>query len=330
MSKSKKITTIVIACIFAVLGIFVTFWYFGVSYSDFYARATKEFEIPGLSEGFTPQGLCHADKEKVFLVCGYMKDGSASRIYVVDEKTEKMTKYFTLNTEDGAYTGHAGGIATDGTNVWIAGDGTVNRFSFEEAMNVENGNSVQIFDSFVSNNGADFVTVDRTKNNLWVGEFHREGKYDTDESHFIETSDGTINKAISFCYEINNDGTCGITSTTPIMALSTPSLVQGMSFTTEKIVISTSYSLPNSHIYSYTNIMEQTSIAEKTFKYNDTTEIPLFVLENKILIEDLEAPCMSEEIEFVNGKIYVLFESACQKYGFVTREPLRNVFSFAI
>ena len=310
MSKSKKITTIVIACIFAVLAIFVTFWYFGVSYGDFYAKATKEFEIPGLSEGFTPQGLCYEDKENIFLVCVDMNDGSASRIYVVDGKTEKTTKFFTLNIEDKVYTGHAGGIATDGTNVWIVGDGTVNRFSFEEVMAVENGNAIQILDSFVSNNGADFVTVDRTKNNLWVGEFHREGKYDTDESHFIETSDGTINKAISFCYEINSDSPYGITSTTPIMALSTPSLVQGMSFTTEKIVISTSYSLPNSHIYSYTNIMEETSEAEKTFNYNDSTAIPLFVLENKILIEDLEAPCMSEEIEFVNGKIYVLFESA--------------------
>ena len=330
MSKSKKITTIVIACIFAVLGIFVTFWYFGESYSDFYSKASKEFEIPGLSEGFTPQGLCYEDQEKLFLVCGYMKDGSASRIYVVDENTDETIKYFTLTNGDEVYCGHAGGITTDGTNVWIVGDGTVNRFSFEEILNVENGSSIQILDSFVSNNGADFVTVDITNNTLWVGEFHRDGSYDTPESHIIETSDGSINKAISFCYEINSENPYGITSTTPIMALSTPSLVQGMSFTAEKIVISTSYSLPNSHIYSYKNIIEESSSAEKTFNYDSSTEIPLYVLENEILVEDLEAPCMSEEIEFVDGKIYVLFESACQKYGFVTREPLKNVFSFAI
>ena len=328
MSKSKKITTIVVACIFAVLGIFVTFWYFGDSYGKFYAEAKAEFEIPGLSEGFTPQGICYSDYMDMFFVSGYMNDDSASRIYTVDAKTGKTIKYFTLNTPDGAYTGHAGGIATDEYYFWLVGDGTVNVFYFKDVIEVENGKAIKLVDSFTSNNGADFVTVDKNNNYLWIGEFHREGNYDTPENHFIETSDGSINKAVSFCYEIDNTQTTGVKSTTPIMALSTPSLVQGMVVTDENIVISTSYSLPNSHIYTYTNTIDLNSV-ERKFTYNET-DIPLFVLENKDLVKDLEAPCMSEEIELVDGKVYVLFESACAKYGFVTREPLRNVYSFTL
>lgn len=329
MSKSKKITTIVVACIFAVLGIFVTFWYFGDTYKQFYAEAKAEFKIPGLSEGFTPQGICHSDQLDLFFISGYMNDDSASRIYVVDAKTGKSTKYFTLNSPNGTlYTGHAGGIATDEHYFWLVGGDEVNVFYFKDMIEVENGKSIELVDSFKSGNGASFVTIDKTNNYLWIGEFHREGNYDTPESHFIETSDGSINKAVSFCYEIDDTQTTGVKSTTPIMALSTPSLVQGMVVTDENIVISTSYSLPNSHIYTYTNTIDLNAV-ENHFTYGDA-DIPLFILENKDLVKDLEAPCMSEEIELVDGKVYVLFESACAKYGFVTREPLRNVYSFTL
>lgn len=55
-----------------------------------------------------------------------MNDGSASRIYVVDGESLETTKYFTLQDSDEKdYVGHAGGIATDGENVWICGDGVV-------------------------------------------------------------------------------------------------------------------------------------------------------------------------------------------------------------
>lgn len=321
MSKAKKITTLVVACLFAFLSIFMIFWYFGESYGDFYSKANKEFEIAGLSEGFTPQGLTYDPVSKTFLSCGYMKDGSASRIYVINGQTKTTTKYFTLKDGETDYVGHAGGIATDGTNVWLSGDGKVIRFNFSEIAGVENGSSLNIIDSFVSNNGADFVTVENDY--LWVGEFQRDGKYDVPESHFIETSNGKINKAVSFCYELDKNAEFGIASTTPIKALSTPSLVQGMVISGNKVLISTSYSLPNSHLYTHDNVFTST---DKTFTY-DATEIPLYILEDDNLVYDLEAPCMSEELVIAEERIYIMFESACQKYGFVTREPLRNVYS---
>ncbi len=332
MSKAQKITAIVMACVFAVLGIFVIFWYFGTSYGDFYKYTKREFAIPGLDTSFTPQGLTHDEQENLFFVSGYMSDGSGSRIYVIDGRTQATVKFVTLINEDRTvYTGHAGGIATDDENIWIAGEGTVNRISAEQLLQAESGDAVQITDSFESNNGADFLTVDRQNNRLWVGEFQRDGNYDTDESHFIETSDGTTNKALSFCYDIateNPEATCGLESLTPVMALSTPSLVQGMVIAEDRLVLSTSYSLPDSHIYIYTNVLNYAT--EDTFALDTDTNIPLFVLDGTDLLKDLIAPSMSEEIEYVNGRVFILFESACQKYGAVTREPLRNVYSFAL
>ena len=100
MSKLQKRLFISFACILAVLGTFVLFWYFGDTYKDFYPIANAEFEIAGLEEGYTPQGLTYEKNTNTFLTCGYMKNGSASRIYVVDGESKKTTKYFTL-TQNG-------------------------------------------------------------------------------------------------------------------------------------------------------------------------------------------------------------------------------------
>ena len=95
------------------LAIFLSVWYLGDVYPDF-KRAEAEFEIPGLDDGATPQGMssCYANytvetvKQEIsedddgnqtvkdvvtketkmqpyFFISAYMADGSPSRIYVV-------------------------------------------------------------------------------------------------------------------------------------------------------------------------------------------------------------------------------------------------------
>ena len=95
-----------------------------------------------------------------------------------------------------------------------------------------------------------------------------------------------------------------------------------MDFAGDKIVISTSYSLPNSHLYVYKNVLNTTT--DKSFDF-DGTEIPLYILDKQDILKDIEAPCMSEEIVCKDGRVFVLFENACKKYGAVTREQLKNV-----
>ena len=47
-------------------------------------------------------------------------------------------------------------------------------------------------------------------------------------------------------------------------------------------------------------------------------------------VSRLKAPCMTEEIELVDGRVYVLFENACKKYKAFTRTRLYNVYSLDI
>ena len=42
-----------------------------INYSSFYDIAEDEFYIPGLMDGFVPQGFEYMEEEKVFLLCGY-------------------------------------------------------------------------------------------------------------------------------------------------------------------------------------------------------------------------------------------------------------------
>ncbi len=326
MSKAKKITLISVSSFLIAIMCFILIWYFGDNYTGFYNIANAEFEIAGLDEGFIPQGLDYEETTDTYLSCGYMNDGSASRIYVVDGESLETTKYFTLQDSDEKdYVGHAGGIATDGENVWICGDGVVYRFSFNDILTVENAHKITIIDSFESQNGADFLTVDG--NYLWVGEFHNDGKYKRPESHQFETSDGKINNALSFCYEIDSAKDFGIESATPIKALSTGSLVQGMVITNDKIILSTSYSLANSNLTSYENILKGTHTS--TFEINETT-INVYVLDAEDIVAEYELPCMSEEIVEANGKIYISFENACAKYKIVTREQLNKIYSVPV
>ena len=318
MSKVKRNVLIIFTSIFVLLGAFVLFWYFGDSYPQFYKYCQKEFAIHGLSEGFTPQGICFNEATESFLYCGYMKNGSASRVYVYN-KNSKQTKYITLNLTGEDYVGHAGGIETDGTNVWIAGEKKVFRFELADVLAAENKSAINIVDSFESPNGADFLCLNNGI--LWIGEFEKKGKYDTDETHHIDK-----NRAVSFGYRLNAGETCGIEQV-PEVALSTRSLVQGMVITDEKIALSTSYSLPNSHIYIYQNPFANPTT--ETINVNDT-DVPLYILTDELLENAMTFPSMSEEMTISNGRVFVLFENACKKYAAFTREQLRSVYSFEI
>ena len=330
MSKAKKISLFSVFSIFIVLACAVVIWYFGDTYPQFYKISQKEFEIAGLSEGFVPQGLCHFDEQDLFFYSGYMKDGSASRIYVYDNLGKCDFKYITLTVDGQDYVGHAGGIATDGKSVWVSGDGMLHRFDLEALLLADHKTKLEVKDSKEMLNGADFLKYEKypeeDQGYLWVGEFHKEGKYDTEESHHIQCSDGSINKALTYAYFVGYQEPCGITDI-PMLALSTGSLVQGMEMYGGKVILSTSYGLSDSHIKTYDINLQADQPVYGAYEVDGLT-VQLYIADSSNLISDLKAPSMSEEIVAVGNKLYIMFENACKKYSAFTREKLENVFSY--
>ena len=325
MSKKKKILLITLSSVLAAILLTLTIYYFGAFYPKFNKVAIKEFSIPGLETTFVPQGLTYSETTNQFFVTGYMGDKSASRIYVVNKSDYQVEKYFTVKFDNELSTAHFGGIATYNNTVWVTGEDSVLRFNISQIQNVNNGESVEALDEFKTGNACSFLTI--KNNQLVVGEFYRDGSHESPSNHHITTNNGT-NKSLTVVYDINENNKYGLVDDVAEYGISMPNKVQGMTFNKDgKIVLSTSYAIADSKVYIYENILDGTPSATTTFN-NKTLNV--YVLEESNLISTLTCPAMSEEVELVDGKVFISFESACKKYKFVNRTRTKHVYSLDI
>ena len=296
MKKGVKITISVISSVLALILIFLAVYFFWPWNRDFFEKADKEFAIPGLDTTFVPQGMTRIDAGGDIVISGYMSDGSPSRFYVLDGETKTIKKYFTLDIDGKDYKGHAGGVASYGNYIYTSsvmddGNGYVFEFYLSDLNNVTSGYEISVRKSYHTYNTADYLFV--KDDLLWVGEFHRDKKYQTKESHWITTRSGELNKAVVFAFELNKSS--GIISDSPSKALSTRSLCQGVEVTQDgKFVMSTSYSLPDSTLYYYDSVLDEDN--DSTIDVCMVRNIPLWFLYNKALISSKKIPSMSEEI----------------------------------
>ena len=327
MEKTKRKKGLIILSVTIILLIFLAgamiFYYFGKKY-DFYNYSKAEIEIPGLKDGFVPQGLCALQTENGYLISGYMKDTSKpSRIYYVDEQGN--SKYVLLDTlQTNLDNGHFCGIASRYDLVWLATDGYVFTIDLQSIVNATQGDVLTTIDIFETGIKTDFCYAD--DNMFYVGEFYRPGKYEVDETHYIKLSENETNHGIALCYNIDVTKQYGLSTTAPVKAISVPDQAQGFCITESgKMVVSTSYSLPDSKILVYDN----PTLEESRINVNGY-DLDLYVLSSNNLNKTIIAPCMSEGIDYKNGRVHILFESACAKYKYFTRVREKHVQSIEI
>jgi hypothetical protein len=287
-------------------------------YNDFFSNSEAEYVTPGLSDGVVPQGYTFVEDKGIYLMCGYMANGDASRIYVTKEGDEKNSTYVRLVDADGNdYTGHTGGITSDGNLVWIAndGDGDDNKvwvLSLDTILNAKSGDSIKLTLSFKPESRSAYCLVDGEY--LWVGEFRDPEKYLTDKTHEFDVAGEVNNYAIICAYRIDGCSVIGLASDTLEKIVSVRDLTQGFVITDKgEFVLSTSYGLSSSVMYVYENVLD----GEADSKLNiNGVDVPVWYLDADSLEYSVEMPPMSEEMVYKDGKIYVLFESACHKYIF--------------
>lgn len=320
--KNKKRLSAILSVVLLIIIGAVCFYYFGASY-EFYSYVKIEAQMPGLNDGFVPQGLCVIDESGDYLVSGYMKDTSkASRIYYVNKQT-LVAKYVTLNLASAELNnGHFGGVATSGDSVWVASDGYLFYFALNDFKLAENEAELTPISTVQLDYATDFCYANGS--NLYVGEFYRSGNYEVDESHYVTSEQGQTNHAIMAVYNIDSTGVHGLESLDPIMAVSIPDQVQGFCMTNSgKYVFSTSYSLPDSIIY----VFDSTVATSSTVQINEK-QVQVFAVFKEQLHKQIVAPCMAEGIDYHNGSVHIMFENACAKYKMVTRVREKNILSF--
>ena len=266
-------------------------------YSDYYQIKEDVCKNPGLSDGFVCQGICAYEREggDVILVSGYMKDKSASRIYVTT--TENESYYVLLASGGEKFTGHAGGISVLGENIYLANGKKVYTIPLASVLSAKGGDVIDVGEGAAVNNNASFIYSDGKY--LYVGEFHDGGAYVV-EGHENETAEGT-HYAICSVYEAGK-------FEVPVRVYSIRNKVQGICFTSSgKVVLSTSYGLSDSVYYVYD--LESATDSQKTFD-----SAPLYYLDR--LEREIKGPAMAEGLDEYNGRIITLTESASDKYIF--------------
>ena len=266
-----------------------------VLYHEYYSMKTNICINPGLNDGFVCQGIAASEENDLILVSGYMKDDSASRIYAVDSFDN--FHYVSLMQGDKNFTGHAGGIAVTGGNIYIASGNKLFTVPLDAVASVESGATIDIGEGIKVNNEASFAYTDDTY--LYVGEFHNGEKYNI-VGHENQTAEG-MHYAICSVYDPAD-------LSKPVKVYSIRNKVQGICFTPDgKVIMSTSYGVADSVYYVY-------ELSKATDSGKTMDGAPLFYLDQ--LEKEVKGPAMSEGLDYREGKVITLTESASNKYIF--------------
>jgi hypothetical protein len=266
------------------------------------------------------------------MVSGYMKNGDASRVYVLDEKG-KVLVHTELKDGDKDYVGHCGGITHDGEYVYISNDDndamSLDVFKLSDIL--DGGDAKKQGSVYVYQKPAFCYVID---GKLYTGNFHREETRGSDKEYLspdkVAALGDDMSTALMTVFELDHTkyaSNFGV-ATEPCEAFSIPSQVQGMCYTKEgNVVFSTSWGVSISKLYMYNlNVVKSNSQTKTTTDlFKDTElfdehaidkEIPLYVMGEADLFRTVKATPMAEEMVYLDGKVYIMNESASNKYIF--------------
>ena len=291
--------------------------YFRLPVKEFYDASEKEFIIPGLPGNYVPQGFDYAASQNCFLISGYQSDGQPSRIYIVDRGTGNA-RYVSLADDKGEGLWiHAGGMKMHKDHIYVTGneDPYLYVFDSNEVLNAADGSTVKMQGVIDTSFGGDFLRTDFiciTDDSLITGEFYKDPEYPTPDSHIFTTSDGVTTNALAISFKFSDTEPFGIKQN-PSKAYALPELIQGMTFHDGKFWLSSSYSVAMSNVRAYDPDSFEKVGKIKTRKGKN---IPVYSVKPGSAVTDLKLPPMSEEILFLDGRLYTMFESATNSHFF--------------
>ncbi|MBP3645958.1 MAG: hypothetical protein J6K55_05995 [Clostridia bacterium] len=286
-------------------------------YDNFYASGELDAPTPGVAEGIIPQGIAYLPQEDWLLFSGYRSDGGHSALIAVDRKSNEVVKeVYLINMDESVYTGHAGGVCVTEKNIFISNASKLYRISLETFRALPPASECAFEEEIPVPVNASYCAY--AEGILWVGEFQYGGEYKTDASHKVKSKDGRF-KAWTCGYLLDQNAENEIKAEafagsviTPDYILSVTERIQGMTVSRDQIYLSQSYGRKNaSLLWRYSNVLGNAPDAEA--EINGKT-IPIWCLDSGVKTGALSAPPMTEGLVTIGDEVYVLFESAAQKY----------------
>lgn len=318
--KNKKLIKI----LSIILSIPLTIFLLGVLVFNIFTKAParsslqhskKAFVIPWSNKGYIAQGISYDQGSGNFYLTGYMKDGSASPILVVNKETRRLVNAVRMAKPDGSpFTGHAGGLSVMNGKIYIAGSSDSCFYVFEKAAvdqakrnsSVKYSSVLTLGDGNAKGDGIKVAYSTVHNGILYAGEFHRDPNYILSDAHQVQTKDG-LQYALAVGFSLEADGQAKAQ-----VAFSIPDLIQGMCFSGDAIYLTSSWGLGKSKVYKYNFSSLQAGGSKEVCGQT----VPLYTLTLSNAAASWTLPPMAEEIEFTDGRFYINNESASNKYVF--------------
>ena len=279
-------------------------------YSDFFDTAHREFIIPGIYEGFVPQGFFYLPEHNAFLVSGYDYDTGYSKIYTVTNNGAEAAASSTgICDESGnPLECHSGGVGAYGDVVYLAGNNGL-CYILSLADILSGTGTANIAGSFATYNNADYCTVHDGR--LYIGEFYYGIKFNTDESHHITTPAGGENPAVISVFKLDNNAATSLDES-PESMISIRGKIQGICFDAQgSMILSESVFFSPSRLYYYN--IERMKQQVESFAVNDN-DIPLCFADDSALLMTKELPPKVEGLAFCDGRVYFVNEAASSRF----------------
>ena len=306
MKILKTIGSVLLHLLFSLLLLLLVAW-IGllvaklIVYPDYMDNKETVCTIPGIHEGYVPQGLDHVEGD-TYLFSGYHGDNMLS-LYLSQDGVGKQILPVDENGKD--LVGHGGGITSAKDFVYIASEAKLYIFSLSELKNAADGGKVSPIGIFPVDTEASFCFANET--HIYVGEFYKAEDYEIDPSHAYTTPAGDEHRALISCYPLNEDGS--IADAYPLFSISVTSWVQGFAFKGDTYIVSRSWGLNSSTLEFYEGLKD----SGKTIGVSGK-DVPLYYLDSSNHKKTLKMPAFSEDLDIVGDRVIVSFESACNKY----------------
>ena len=273
--------------------------------------------IPGLHQGAIPQGLSYSKKHNLIFMSFYFDKSIPSLISVIDRSNNTVTGTFALKESENVFHyGHVGGVTVDDNFVWISSNGKLYKYKISDI--ITNIPSRELVPVSVTQTETKASFVSYYQKILFVGEFAYGSKYKTKNSHHMENRDGVQHYAWVCGYDVNKESK-GLR-----YILSIRQKVQGICMTDKTIFLSISYGRRNRSIIAiYKNPLKEEPHRNVTLE--NGLKAPLWYLDGKNMIREIDFPPMSEGITIIDGKLAVLPESGAEKYQSGGLGPLDHI-----
>lgn len=270
-------------------------------YPDYMEKKEIVCKIPGLSDGYVPQGLCYVDGKDAHILSGY--NGEYLSLYVVRE--DGYAEIISVDEEGNRTESHGGGVACEGEFVYLADNTDVLVYELSDFLTAKDGDEISPIEKLPLPVKAACVYTDGE--HIYFAEFHDGNVYVSDPSHTYTTPAGDENHAFTVAYKLDENGY--FNNAEPEFIISVKDKVQGFMKHGDTYAVSTSWGLTSSHLTFYKGLLDSGKTVTVSGK-----EIPLYYLDSSNMSNDVLMPAFSEDLDVVDGRVIVGFESACNKY----------------